>query len=88
MSSYNDQKKAQHVIAIVKEPARILLMPYGRYEKRLCLNVHTNQFRTLVSWCLKHKGVNPCSNIGGIILWRNIHSACGMNCVAQSAPAF
>ena len=30
------------------------------------------------------KGVNPCSNMGGIILGRNIHSACGMYCPAQS----
>ena len=37
---------------------------------------------------LNSKGVNPCSNMGGIILWRNIHSACGMYCVAQSAPSF
>ena len=27
------------------------------------------------------KGVNPCSNIGGIILGRNIHPACGMYCM-------
>ena len=30
-----------------------------------------------------YKGVNPCSNMGGIILGRNIHPACGMYCAAR-----
>ena len=34
------------------------------------------------------KGVNPCSNMGGIILGRNIHPACGMYCAVQSAQPF
>ena len=35
--------------------------------------------------CIDSKGVNPCSNMGGIILLRNIHPACGMDC---EAPRF
>ena len=31
------------------------------------------------------KGVNPCSNMGGIILGRNIHPACGMYCAKRRA---
>ena len=41
-----------------------------------------------IARCVMDKGVNPCSNMGGIILRRNIHSGCGMYCVAQSAPSF
>ena len=31
------------------------------------------------------KGVNPCSNMGGIILGRNIHPACWMYCAKRRA---
>ena len=31
------------------------------------------------------KGVNPCSNLGGIILGRNIHPACWMYCAKRRA---
>ena len=31
------------------------------------------------------KGVNPCLNMGGIILGRNIHPACGMYCAKRRA---
>ena len=31
------------------------------------------------------KGVNPCWNMGGIILGRNIHQACGMYCALRRA---
>ena len=34
------------------------------------------------------KGVNLCSNMGGIILGRNIHPASGMYCAARSAVPF
>ena len=31
------------------------------------------------------KDVNPCSNMGGIILGRNIQPACGIYCAARGA---
>ena len=40
---------------------------------------------TIIEKIVVHEGVNPCSNMGGIILGRNIHPACGMYCATQSA---
>ena len=40
---------------------------------------------TLCQNLLSIKGVNPCSNMGGIILGGNIHLACGMYCASRRA---